>query len=189
LFVLASALSVALVFAALAVFAAEARASEASFDRNPPNAVLMKGDTAIQKGLGGSFCWSYWNEAKDYWEGVCADVAYAKKTDLYPRQAVLVPAGSTLRIRLYKPQRPEAVQLVQGFKNNPQAFFGWGRPLPKNLRRVERNGKTVAWDIVFRVVRPERHRYLGVEVVWEQVPGTHASYGDAAYTFHVKTRA
>ena len=50
------ALAVALLFAALAVFAAEARASEASFGRYPPNAVLMKGDTAIQKGLGGSTC-------------------------------------------------------------------------------------------------------------------------------------
>jgi hypothetical protein len=36
--------------------------------------------------------------------------------------------------------------------------------------------------------RPERHRYLGVEVVWEQVPGTHSSYGDMSWGFHVKTR-
>ena len=74
-----------------------------------------------------------------------------------------------------------------GLQKQPTSFFGWGRPLPKNLRRVERNGKTVAWDIVFRVVRPERDRYLGVDVVWDQVPGTHSSYGDMSWGFHVKT--
>jgi hypothetical protein len=70
------ALSAALMLAALAVFAAEARASEASFDRHAPDAVLMKGDAAIQKGLRGSSCWSYWNEAKDYWMTSCGDVAH-----------------------------------------------------------------------------------------------------------------
>ena len=85
------ALAVALVFAVLAVFASEVRASEASFGRYPPNAVLMKGDTAIQKGLGGSFCWSYWNEAKDYWVGYCADTLY-----MFPRSgASLSPYPET----------------------------------------------------------------------------------------------
>jgi len=55
LLVLATALAVALLFAALAVFASEARAG-GSFGRYLPNAVLMKSDTAIQKGLGGSTC-------------------------------------------------------------------------------------------------------------------------------------
>ena len=50
------ALSAALVLAALALFAAEAQASEDAFGHRAPNAILMKGDTAIQKGLGGSTC-------------------------------------------------------------------------------------------------------------------------------------
>ena len=155
-------------------------AANSNPDNHPPKAVLMKGDTAIQEGLRGSPCWSYWSKTGHHWNSYCADVGYAKKSDLYPRQAVPVPAGSTLRIRLYKPQRPDSIELVQGFKNNPRAAWGWGRPLPNSLRRVERNGKTVAWDIVFRVVRPDRHRYLGVEVLWEQVPGTHSSSGDSS---------
>jgi hypothetical protein len=54
---------------------------------------------------------------------------------------------------------------------------------------VERDGETVAWDVYFRVKRPDRHYYLVVYPVWEQVPGTHISYGDdTAYPLHVRTR-
>jgi hypothetical protein len=86
-------------------------AANSNPDNHPPKAVLMKGDTAIQEGLRGSPCWSYWSKTGHHWNSYCADVGYAKKSDLYPRQAVPVPAGSTLRIRLYKPQRPDSIEL------------------------------------------------------------------------------
>ena len=121
------------------------------------------------------------------WLGYCGDVFVDKKKDAYPRRAVPVPAGSTLHIRLYKPQRPDRVQLVEGFDENARSVFGWGRPLDNSLRPVERDGKTVAWDVFFRVKGPDRHYYLGIWVSWERVPGTHISYGDRGWGFHVRT--
>ncbi len=167
----------------------------------PPRFALMKGDTVIQKGLRGSTCWNYWVEIEDreaeaeearegYWTGYCADYTWRS-----PRRAVLVPAGSTLHVRLYKPERPDRFWLdaYPGF-----APSSWdesaGDPVAKlqrlttTLSRVERDDKTVAWDIFFRVREPERHYYLGAWVYWERVPGTHISYGDTGRFFHVKTR-
>jgi hypothetical protein len=187
LLVLASALSVALVFAALAVFAVEAQASEASFGRYPPNALLMKGDTAIQKGLEGSTCWSYWNGTKDSWVGYCADTfGY-----MFPRAHDFLRAGTRLHIRLGKPERPEDFKITayKGFDKGQKWPIGKGRRLDTNLRPVERDGETVAWDVFFRVNEPDRDYYLDFFSVWKKVPGKHASYGDADYAFHVKTRA
>jgi hypothetical protein len=185
LLVLATALAVALLLAALAVFAAEARASEASFDRHPPNAVLMEGDTAIQKGLGGSTCWSYWSDAKDSWVGYCADTLY-----MFPRSGASLRAGTRLHIRLGKPERPEDFKITayKGFNKKAKFPIGKGRRLDTNLRPVERDGKTVAWDVFFRVNEPSRHYYLDTFALWKQVPNTHISSGDATYFFHVRTR-
>jgi hypothetical protein len=46
----------------------------------------------------------------------------------------------------------------------------------------------VAWNVFFRVNEPNRNYYLEFFPAWKEVPGTHVSYGDADYTFHVKTR-
>jgi len=178
------ALAVALLFAALAVFASEARAG--SFGSEPPNAVLMKGDTAIQKGLGGSTCWSYWNEeAKDSWVGYCADTL-----DKFPRSGASLRAGTRLHIRLGKPERPEdfTITAYKGFDKGQKWPIGKGRRLDTNLRPVERDGKTVAWNVFFRVNEPGRDYYLDTFALWKQVPNTHISSGDATYFFHVRTR-
>jgi hypothetical protein len=54
---------------------------------------------------------------------------------------------------------------------------------------VEQDGKTVGWEAFFRVNQPDRHYYIDVYPVWEEVPGTHISYGDdTAYWLHVRTR-
>ena len=184
LLVLASALAVALVFAALAVFAAEARAG--SFDSRPPKAVLMKGATVLQAGQSGSFSWSFYNEGSGNWKTLCADTTY-----MFPRaHDDFLRAGTRLHIRLGKPQRPDKFMITAygGFDKGQKWPIGKGRRLDTNLRRVERDGKTVAWDVFFRVNEPDRHYYLDTFRLWESVPGTHTSYGDASYSFHVKTR-
>jgi hypothetical protein len=164
-----------------------AQAASSSYDDDPPNEVLMKGATVLQKGRMGSHCWSYYDDGSP--EAYCADYLYN-----FPRRAVLLRAGSTLHIRIDKPQRPDRVELVAypGLdRKNPApsaAPIGKGRRLDTTLRGVQRDGKTVAWDVFFRVSQPERHYYLDTWVVWERVPGTRISYGDLAWTFHVKTR-
>jgi hypothetical protein len=158
------------------------QAASSSYDDNPPNEVLMKGSTVLQKGRMGSHCWSYYDGRPGAY---CADYVYN-----FPRRAVLLRAGSTLHIRIDKPQRPDRVQVVAypGFDRKNLAPIGKGRRLETTLRGVQRDGKTVAWDVFFRVSQPERHYYLDTWVVWERVPGTRISYGDLAWTFHVKTR-
>jgi hypothetical protein len=60
------------------------------------------------------------------------------------------------------------------------SFYGF----PK---QVLMKGKTVAWDVFFWVNRPDRHYYLETHGRWERVPGTHISYGNESWHFHVKT--
>ncbi len=163
-----------------------AQAASSSYDDDPPSKVLMKGSTVLQKGRMGSHCWSYYDGRPGAY---CADYVYN-----FPRRAVFLRAGSTLHIRIDKPQRPDRVQVVAypGLdRKNPAptaAPIGKGRRLDTTLRGVQRDGKTVAWDVFFRVSQPERHYYLDTWVVWERVPGTRISYGDLAWTFRVKTR-
>jgi hypothetical protein len=42
-----------------------------SYDDDPPNEVLMKGATVLQKGRMGSRCWSYYDDGRP--AGYCAD--------------------------------------------------------------------------------------------------------------------
>jgi hypothetical protein len=178
------ALAVALALAMLAVFAAEARAG--SFGSRPPSAVLMKGATVLQTGQRGSFCWTHYDEGVGKWRYVCGDAPY-----MFPRAHDFLRAGTRLHIRLGKPQRPEKFMITAygGFDKGQKWPIGKGRRLDTNLRRVERDGKTVAWNVFFRVNEPDRHYYLDTIGLWESVPGTHTSYGDASYSFHVRTRA
>jgi hypothetical protein len=157
---------------------------------NPPKFALMKGDTVIQKGLQSSTCWSYWSKTRDHWTGYCADAPYA-----FPRHAAPVPAGSNLHVRLYKPQRPDRVQLGYFPAVNDEVAPGPGaepigkrQPLHPALKRVRDDGKTVAWDLSFYVKEPHSHYYIDAWVAWEPVPGTRISSGDVSWAFHVKTR-
>ena len=59
------------------------------------------------------------------------------------------------------------------------------RQLDASLRRVVEDGRTVAWDVFFRVNGSRRHYYLNAFGRWESGEG---GGGDASYTFHVKTR-
>jgi hypothetical protein len=164
---------------------------------NPPTFVLMKGTEVIQKGRTDAYCWHYWKEYPDrveerkdlpppphkwanregYWAGACISLAIRKKTDLYPRDAVLVSPGSTLHIRIGHDRRPDRVQLIEG--------LNWERTLDYSLKRVKRDDETVAWDVFFRVNRPDRRYYLNNWAQWDRVPGRH---GDNGRFFHVKTR-
>jgi hypothetical protein len=177
--------AVALVVAALAVFAAEAGAG--SFDSRPPEAVLMKGQAVLQTGQRGSYCWSWYDEAIGDWKGLCADTfSYA-----FPRADGLLKAGARLHVRLAKPERPEKFRITayRGFDKKDKWPVGKGRRLNTIFEPVKRDGETVAWNVYFRVNQPDRHYYLDTFAVWGQVPNTHVSAGDATYTFHVKTRA
>jgi hypothetical protein len=188
--VLAAALAVTLLFAALAVFAAEAqataRASEASFDHRPPKAALMKDASVLQvQGFTGGD-WVF------YQNGGQTGIVFDNFGEYHFPKADVVRAGTRLHVRLAKPERP-SVQIVAHPRVKDGQFggkipAGKMQQLKHTFKRVQRDGKTVAWNVFFRVGEPERHYYLVVHTHWRKVPGTHISYGDAGYAFHVKTR-
>ena len=175
---LSAILALAVALTGIALVAAEAKAG--SFDHRPPNAVLMKGSQALQEAKVGSNCWNYYDGG---WLGRCVDKLYS-----FPR-AEVVRADSRLHIKIAKPQRPErfAIYSYKGFDREQMWPIGQARRLDTTLRRVERDGKTVAWNVFFRVDQPDRHYYLDTFGMWKEVPGTHISYGDVSWTFHVKT--
>ena len=138
--------------------------------------VLMKGKTVLQHGV---LAYSTWHIYEDgSWNTYFADgPGMDMSQEEYPRAAV-VGAGRKLHIRLNKAQRPERFTIKD---------HETGRHLKTTLRRVQRDGKTVAWDVYFRVNRPNHDYYLDTRGVWKRVPDTHISYGFKVYLFHVKT--
>lgn len=147
----------------------------------------MKGPTVLQKERMGSSCWNYYNSEEEGggWASLCADTGYT-----FPRHAALLGARSRLHLRINKPQRPERVRIVayKDFDRNKARPIREGHRLDTTLRRVEREGETVAWDVYFGVNRPDHHYYLDTWIVWERVPGTRTSSGDLPRSFHLNTR-
>jgi hypothetical protein len=138
--------------------------------------VLMKGNTVLQYGVfayGTSHIYENGSWNTYYADGPGMDMSQ----DEYPRAAV-VGAGRKLHIRLNKAQRPDSFTIKD---------HETGRHLKTTLRRVQRDGKTVAWDAYFHANRPNHDYYLDTRMVWKRVPGTHISYGYKVYLFHVKT--
>jgi len=131
----------------------------------PPDATLKQGNTILQDGRLISYCWI----------DRCVD-----GVSRYP-SAVLVEPGTQLHIRLSENRRPDRFSLTSS--RSPD---GQSRRIDTTLRRVERDGKTVAWDAYFRLERPDRHYYLGAFGVWKNQSGT--VRGDAYWQFHVKTQ-
>jgi hypothetical protein len=157
--------------AGIAIVVAEARAG--SFDGFPKQ-VLMKGATVLQDGNFYYGTW-HWYEAGE-WNG-----AHADGLGGFPR-ADTVRAGSRLHIKTNKPERPASFK-IRAYKK----FGATGRLLNTTFRRIERDGKTVGWDVFFRVNEPNRHYYLETRGHWERVPDTHISYGTSHENFHIKT--
>jgi hypothetical protein len=180
------ALAVALLFAALAVFAAEAHAG--SFDNRPPKGVLMRHDEVLQSSYaaGGSWVW----KTPNGWSSVISDnfgeYEFSKQDE--------VPAGGRLHVRFDKPERPHFVAVnafprVKDGQFGGKMFAGQKRRLKSILKPVKRDGEIVKWDVFFRTNEPDRDYYLKVTLGWKKEPGSHASYGQGLYGFHVETRA
>jgi hypothetical protein len=164
--------------ASIVIVAAEARAG--SYSDRFPKQVLMKGTTVLQDG---NFYYGTWNwyEAGE-WNRVHADGLGG-----FPRADTL-RAGSRLHIKINKPERPTSFR-IRAYKKVDQFStpIGQGRLLNTTFRRIERDGKTVGWNVFFRVNEPNRHYYLETGGRWERVPDTHISYGNSHENFHIKT--
>jgi len=98
-------------------------------------------------------------------------------------------AGSKLKVRILKTQRPDYVEITAypalDEEGTPK---GEGRLLRRSLERVVRDGKTVAWDSYFEVNHPDRDYYLVGEGHWKDREGCGGVDQYASWSFHVKTR-
>ena len=127
-------------------------------DHQPPETVLMKGSKELQAGrLTDEYRWSYPSPSgKACWTDD-ATIPFA-----FPRSLPTVAAGSTLKVRVYKRHEPRPM-VVQEIDHE-------GQPrgeVAANMRPVARDGKTVAWDAVFTVDRPDTVYSLLAEGHWQ----------------------
>jgi hypothetical protein len=181
------AFAVAAASATLAIFAAKAQAtpttSEASFDSHPPKTVLMKGPEVLQRPQsfeGGE--WFYYKDGQ--WQGSVSD----NFGQHFFRKAAFLQKGARVHVRIFKPERPNIQVNSHTRKGENGLLVGPHRLLGHTLKRVERNGKIVAWDVFFRVGQSKHNYYVVLHASWKRVPGTHKSYGHTSYPFHIKTR-
>jgi hypothetical protein len=175
-FVLLAAMAVAVVWALVAHGPASAH------DHQIPNTVLKKGAKELQAGT--RVVESSWNRPSGNNECVNETAFYRTRFPETDR----VAAASKLRVRIFKSQRPDSFEIA-AYRTVDEngAPSGQGRLLNRSLERVVRDGKTVAWDAVFFVKRPDRDYYLISEGHWRDREGCG---GDqyAFWSFHVKTR-
>ena len=152
-------------------------------DHVVPETVLKKGDRGLQAGTGViESSWVY-----PAGGGVCTSET-AFYTFRYPDVDRVAP-GSALRVRVFKAQRPDSFEIGAypkvDEKGQPE---GRGRRLGSTLKPVVRDGKTVAWDAVFTVERPDRDYYLIGSGRWKDRQGCGMEQY-AYWGFHVETGA
>src|SRR4051812_25267617 len=159
-------LAVSTASATLAIFAAEAQAtartSEASFDSLPPKTALMKGPEVLQRPQsfeGGE--WFYYKDGE--WQGVVFD----NFGHHFFRKAVVLKKGTRLHVRILKPERPNIQVNSHTRKGKNGLLVGPNQSLQHTFKRVERNGKTYAWDVFFRVGQSEHNYHVVLHASWK----------------------
>lgn len=152
-------------------------------DHQPPEKpFLYKGEQKLQKGRPQASCWISPPKPNGTYFGECLDYATS-----YP-DVDRVVAGSRLRIRVLKSQKPKTFRVAAWRRLDKNGIpVGRGRRLASSLTPVVRDGKTVAWDVFFRAKRPGRHYYVSASGVWDDAEIENEEQ-DASWNFHVKTR-
>lgn len=176
-FVLLAALAVALA----AIFLV-AQGPASAHDHRPPKTVLMKGVKELQTGrLVEEYTWSYPSR-----NGNSCITDEATFPFGFPREVPTVAAGRTLKIRIHNSDRPEPFYMQKvDRKGVPRGEVG------VLLQPVVRDEKTVAWDAVFTVDRPETVYRLVAEGHWQDRDCSNPEPIDprqfAHWSFRVKT--
>jgi hypothetical protein len=169
------AIVLAAIGAALLAGVLVAQRPASAHDHQIPKTVLMQGKQELQTGR--KVGWSDWYSSAG--GGVCAH-AHADYAFGFPRVDD-VAAGSKLKIRIHKAQKPRPFHVAEVDKE--------GTPRGEMVVRLEpvvRSGKTVAWDAVFRVDRPDTRYRLLSEGYWndrEDCGGKQHAF----WSFQVKT--
>jgi len=150
-------------------------------DHRIPHTVLKRGAGELQSGI--KVFESSWNAPAI--GGGCVTQSAIYRTR-FP-ETTSVPAGTELRIRISKAQRPDSFE-ISAYKalDKDGEPAGEAQSLNRTLKRVVRGGKTVAWDAVFSAEEAGRDYYLVSEGHWQDSQGCR---GDqfAFWSFRVRT--
>ncbi len=146
---------------ALAGVVLGAQRPAAAHNHQVPDTVLKKGTRDLQ--MGRRVIESSWDQPSG--DGLCVN-QNAIYSAGFP-EVDRVPADSQLRVRILKSQRPDTFEVVAYPKADREGQpVGEGRQLRSTLGRVVEDGRTVAWEAVFSVNRPDRDYYLVTEGHW-----------------------
>jgi hypothetical protein len=152
-------------------------------DHQMPQTVLKKGAKNLQAGI---------PVGESSWDRLTGDDECLNVSTIYRMrfpETDRVAAGSKLRVRVSKEQRPDSFEVAAYRTLDEEGEpSGEGRLLKRSLKPVTVDGRTVAWDAVFSVNRPDRHYYLVSEGRWQDSEGC-GNEQFAYWSFHVKTRA
>jgi len=152
-------------------------------DHQIPDTVLKKGAKELQAGT--LVKESSWDQLTG--DDECLNLSTIYRTR-FP-ETDRVAAGSRLRVRVSKAQRPDSFQVAAYRTVDEEGEpSGEGRLLKRSLEPVTVDGRTVAWDAVFSVNRPGRDYYLISEGRWQDSEGCQNEQF-ASWSFHVETRA
>ena len=174
---------VVVLLAAMTLGLLGAQAPAQAHDHQIPKTVLKKGAKELQAGT--RVMESSWDQLTG--DDECLNVSTIYRTR-FP-EADRVATGSKLRVRVFKSQRPDSFEVAayRTVDENGEPS-GQGRLLKRSLKPVVVDGRTVAWDAVFSVNRPDRDYYLVSEGRWQDSEGCQNDQF-AHWSFHVKTRA
>jgi hypothetical protein len=153
-------------------------------DHRLPKAVLMKGKQELQTGRKvEEFTWAFPSRS-----GSACFVDEGTFPFGFPEQAASVAADSKLKMRIYKIQKPDTFSITaySRLKGTGEPVSATGRLLETSLEAVIRDGRTVAWDVLFRVDRPDTDYYLVSEGHWKDRDCSNIDQF-AHWSFHVKT--
>ena len=150
-------------------------------DHRIPKTVLQKGARELQVGL--KVIDSNWAYPTSATECVDVNAIYAYRFPDVDR----VAAGSKLRARILKIQRPDSFVVTAYRKLDADGLpSGEGQRLRASLKRVVQDGQTVAWDAIFFVNGSDRDYYLITEGHWQDQQGCGGDQW-AHWSFHVRT--
>ena len=140
-----------------------AQAPAQAHDHQIPNTVLMKGANELQAGT---------RVYKSRWDQLFnEELCYSEVIEYRYRfpETDRVAAGSKLRVRVSKAQRPDSFGIAAYRAVDEEGEpSGEARLLKRSLERVVVDGKTVAWDAAFSVKSPGRDYYLISEGHWQE---------------------
>jgi hypothetical protein len=153
-----------------------AQGPASAHDHRVPKTVLMKGKEELQSGRKvWEYSWSYPSGGG----GTCA--AEQAVLDFGFPRVDSVEAGTKLKVRIYKSQKPRSFYMAEVDENGTERG-----EVSVRFKPVVRNNHTVAWNAVFRVNRPDTDYRLASEGHWKDRQGCNADQY-AFWSFHVKT--